>query len=82
MATNPKLPPEERNLVDDHSHVVMTRKRTSAWPVVIAIIFAAILIALIVWVVVSRSRTPANPAHEPLVLLCQSSATPSPALVG
>lgn len=82
MAANPKLPPEERNLVDDHSHVVMTRKRTSAWPVIIAIVFAAILIALIAWVVLNKSRTPANPAHEPLLLISQSSATPSPALVG
>jgi hypothetical protein len=33
-------------------------------------------------VVLNKSRTPANPAHEPLLLISQSSATPSPALVG
>lgn len=82
MATNPKLPPEERNLRDDHAHVVLTRKRTNPWPVILVIIAAVILIALIVWVVTSRSRTPAKPAHEPLVLLCQSSATPSPTFAG
>lgn len=83
MAANPQLPPEERNLRDDHTHVVLTRKRTNPWPIVLVIIAAAILIALIAWVVVNKRRTPANPAHEPLILLaCESSATPSPTLAG
>jgi hypothetical protein len=83
MAANPKLPPDDQNRRDDHAHVVLTRKRTNAWPIILVIIVAVILIALIVWVVTNKSRTPANPAHEPLVLLAsESSVTPSPALAG
>jgi len=55
VATNPKLPPD-KNLQDDHAHVVLTRKRSSPWPLVLAIIAAIILIALIAWVVLSKSR--------------------------
>lgn len=64
MAANPNLPPDERHLRDDHAHVVLTRKRTNPWPVILAIIAAAILIALIAWVVVSRAgKTSSAPAH-------------------
>ena len=73
MATNPEFPPEQRNPADDHAHLVLTRKRTNPWPIILVIIAAAILIALIAWVVVSRSRTPAAPSHEPLVILASES---------
>jgi hypothetical protein len=55
MAANPNLPPDERRLREDHTHVVLTRKRTNPWPIILAIVAAAILIALIAWVVVSRA---------------------------
>lgn len=44
MAANPNLPPDERHLRDDHAHVVLTQKRTNPWPVILAIIAAAVLI--------------------------------------
>ena len=68
MAANPNFPPDEKQLRDDHAHVVLTRKGTNPWPVILAIIAAAILIALIAWVVLSRagrrtSSPPARPVH-------------------
>ena len=59
MATNPKIPPEPYSH-DDHEHVVLTKKRTSSWPVILVVIAAAVLIALLVWVIATRGfhRTP------------------------
>jgi len=65
MATNPKLPPDEQKLRDDHAHVVMTREKTSPWPLIVTIIAVIILIALIAWVILSRPRrssATSNPA--------------------
>jgi len=55
MAANPNLPPDERHLRDDHTHVVLTKKRVNPWPLILTIIAAAILVALIAWVVLTRA---------------------------
>jgi len=76
MAANPNLPPDERHLRDDHAHVVVTRNRTNPWPIILAIIAAAILIALIAWVVLSRAgKTSSAPAQA--VPVAQETATSS-----
>lgn len=62
MATNPKIPPDENSLRDDHSHVVLTRKRSNPWPLILAIIAAIILIALIAWVILTRSIRSSKPS--------------------
>lgn len=63
MAANPKLPPNERNLRDDHAHVVLTRKRTNPWPLILVIIAVIVLVALIVWVVLTRSLRSSSSLH-------------------
>lgn len=70
MATNPKLPSDEQNLDgqnlnDTHSHVVLTSKRSNPWPLILVIIAAAILIALIAWVVLSRPQRTSAPPSTP-----------------
>jgi hypothetical protein len=62
MATNPKIPPDEKNSRDDHSHVVLTRKRSNPWPLILAIIASIILIALIAWVILTRPIKSSKPS--------------------
>ena len=64
MAANPKIPPDEKNLRDDHSHVVLTRKRSNPWPLILAIIAAIILIALIAWVILTRPIRGSKPSAK------------------
>jgi hypothetical protein len=72
MATNPKLPPDER-LRDDHTRIALTRKPPRWWPPVLIVIAAAVLIGLIVWVATSKPRAtqlgPAQPVSALQVTL-------------
>jgi hypothetical protein len=74
MATNPKLPREEQNHPDDHAHIVLTRRRTNPWPIILVVIAAIILLALIGWVIFSRPHPNSSVRPNGAGVVLQTSA--------